>query len=73
MGWAIETAQHEDIQGNTNIQREHRGSGASRQERYEWGAEDRSKFVENQHRRIFSSRGKVHCIQLSIEIMQEKH
>ena len=26
MGWAIETAQHEDIQGNTNIQREHRGS-----------------------------------------------
>lgn len=32
MGWAIETAQHEDIQGNTNIQREHRGSGASRQE-----------------------------------------
>lgn len=29
MGWAIETAQHEDIQGNTNIQREHRGSGAS--------------------------------------------
>ena len=40
---------------------------------YRWGVEDRSKFVENRHRRTFSGRGKVHCIQFSIEKMQEKH
>lgn len=72
MGWAIETAQHEDIQGNTNIQG-HRGSGASRQERYEWGAEIEASLLKTNIVEYFQVEGKVHCvIQLSIEIMQEK-
>lgn len=37
-----------------------------------WGAEDRSKYVESQHGRVFPSRGKVHCVRLNIEIMEEK-